>query len=85
MTLTLIILLLFGGVAGAAACTCWQWSAYKKRSGRMSSSGRERGYSREQDVPPAYSQYQGPVMNPIFNPEIKEGGDLLEPWNESPN
>jgi hypothetical protein len=89
MALVLMVLLLLAGVAGAAACACWQWGAYKKRSGRTSSSGsgggRGRSYGREQDVPPAYSEYQGHVVNPIFNPDLGEGGDLLEPWSESPN
>ena len=98
MALTLIMLLVIGGVVGVAACAFWQWSAYKRRrTGRRGTSDetsgamgvltgrRMRSSMVERDVPPAYSKYPGHVVNPVFNPDIGEGDSLFEPWSESPN
>ena len=81
VTIGLIVVLLVGGVVGAAACAFWQWSAYKRRRREMRGTSDETiGETRvltgrrmrssivEHDVPPAYTKYPGHVVNPVFNP-----------------
>ena len=80
IALGLIIVLLIGGLAGAASCAFWQWCAYSKRRrlGRGTTRSIMRSTVTAQEIPPAYSRYPAHVANPVFNPDLEDQDGLLE-------